>query len=399
MTGNSANSIKGLKNKAMMVKLISFFMLAGLLLPCPSFASPFSETMDQLVSQMASGFGDAEKRRVAVIDFVDLDGEVNSVGKYLAEEVMTRLSKLENIQVIERRLLKKVMAEMKLQSSGLADGNSAARLGKLLGVDSLCSGTLTELQRSVKINARMIDVETGRVISTASAEIDRNILPSVWMLERPEKPKPRYKPRYTRGFSYLRNGGFLQGYDFWQRAIGDVTQGYSQAEIIPFSYGKSGKALHMRHKGKGHLQFAQVVKVPGPDLIFSASFQTASREGPIMGFSGTGVVQIALQYFDEHGTKIGETIIVNYVKNLFADTALIGVPRRSGDSYKTHFIEISQGRFHQDYRLDILGEIQNNLLGLDPSDVRKIAVIVWCGATESQASGELWVTDMSLNAR
>jgi hypothetical protein len=229
-----------------------------------------------------------------------------------------------------------------------------------------------------------------------NVEIDKNNLPNVWFPEETEKQKPRYKPSYTKGFSYLRNGGFQQGYDFWQRSIGDVTQGYSQSEIIPFSYGKSGKALHLRHKGPGHIQFAQMVKVPGPDLVFSASFQTASREGMTMGFSGTGVVQIALQYFDENSVKIGETVILNYVKNMFADTPLIGVPRRTGDTYKTHFIEVSQGRFHQDYQLDIGREIENNLLSLNPADVRRIAVILWCGATESQAGGELWVTDMSL---
>ena len=217
-------------------------------------------------------------------------------------------------------------------------------------------------------------------------------------------------PSYAAGFdrkminpvnksNYLRNGGVQQRYDFWARSIGDISRGSSQAEIISSPHGKSGKALHIGHTGEGHIQFAQIVSVPGTDLIFTASFQANSREGIIRAFSGSGVAQIGLVYFDERNNKLGETILVNYVKNPFADTPLIGVPRRAPDTYTTHYIEFSGGEFNQNYRIDIRQEIESNLMAINPEDVRFIAVIIWCGANHEQAGAELWVTDISLRAK
>ena len=168
---------------------------------------------------------------------------------------------------------------------------------------------------------------------------------------------------------------------------------------MAFAHGRTGKALHVRHKGEGNIQLMQLVTVPGPDLIFSASFQAHSNEGMMSGFSGSGVVQIGLVYLDEGGNKLGETLLVNYVKNPFADTPLIGVPRRTDDGYKTHFVDIEKGRFYKDYQINLKKEIEDNLMGLNSTDIRQIAVILWCGATHSQAGSELWVTDITLTKR
>ena len=380
---------------------LTFFACLYLIIVTASFshASGFNEAMDAIASQITSEIGENSKKQLAVVDFTDLDGEVSDLGKYVAEEILSRLFKVEGIRIVERRLMKKVMDEMKLQKSGALDDKSAKKLGTLLGVDALCTGTITELQRSVKINARLIDVEIGRVFAVASVEVEKKDLPAVWMPERPEKEQPRPKPIYKKGINYVRNGGFQKRYEYWQRSIGDVTKGSSQTEIISFPHSKSGKALYIRHKGGGNIQFHQKVAVPGADLIFSASFQAASHEGMIMGFSGSGVAQIGLQYFDESGTKLGETVLVNYVRNPFADTPLIGVPRRAGDTYKTHFIEFTKGKFNQNYQIDIRKEIENNLMGIDHESVRSMAVILWCGATHHQAGAELWITDISLRTR
>ena len=196
---------------------------------------------------------------------------------------------------------------------------------------------------------------------------------------------------------YLLNGDFQMRYEHWRRSIGDISRGSSQAEIINFPHGKSGKALHISHTGSGHIQFAQIVTVPSPDLILTASFQANSREGMMRAFSGSGVAQIGLQYFDEASNKLGSTILVNYVKNPFADTPLIGVPRRAPDTYTTHYIEFAGGEFNQNYTIDIRQEIESNLMGINPEQIRSIAVIIWCGASHEQADAEMWVADISLN--
>ena len=388
--------MKSSRNTSLSLSIILFLLL--IISPFPALASGFNEAMDAMAIQITDKIGGAEKKRVAVVDFTDLDGETSDFGKYIAEEILVRLFRGGEVQVVERRMLKKVMEELKLQKSGVINEATAKRLGSLLGVDALCTGTIAELQRTMKVNARLISAETGGIFAVASTEIDKNDLPNIWAPERPEKERPRIKPRYSTK-NYIRNGDFQQQYQYWTRAIGDINKGFSQAEIISFTHGKSNKALKIRHRGEGDIQYSQSVAVPGPGLIFSASFQASSHEGPMKAFSGSGVVQIGMVYLDYQGNKLGQTILVNYVKNPFADTPLIGVPRRASDTYKVHYVEISSGSFKQNYQIDIRNEIENNLMGVDPDAVRSIVVVLWCGATYAQAGSELVVTDLSLRRK
>ena len=149
----------------------------------------------------------------------------------------------------------------------------------------------------------------------------------------------------------------------------------------------------------GQVKIHQLVSVPGPDLIFSASFQAHSNEGPFIGFSGTGIAQIGLRFFDEEGNRLGETVLVNHVKNPFADTPLIGVPRFKDNTYQANFIEFSNDQLYQNHRIDIRQQVESKLLGVDPESIRKVAVIIWCGATHRQAGTELWITDITLQAK
>jgi TolB-like protein len=375
---------------------VLLLLTCSLAMPC--HAASFSAFMDSLTRQIAVELSGKGKQCVAVVDFVDLDGNANTLGKYMAEEILVRLFWKGEIRVVERRLINKMNEEMKLHGSGLIDTGAARRIGSFLGVDAICAGIVTELQNTVKVNARMIDAQTGEVFSVATVEIPKRDIPDIAALDN-EVDDRKKRPDYGSKSEYIKNGGFRKAYEGWTKTIGDVTKGYSKAEIISFAHAKSGKALHITHKGEGNIQFHQKIPVPGPDLIFAASFQAASREGAIRGFSGSGVVQIALQYFDEKGDRLGESILVNYVKNPFADTPLLGVPRRQDDSYKTHFVEVSQGSFHKQYKIDIRREITENLMGIDADAVRHVAVVLWCGASGSQAGSELWVSDLSLRGR
>jgi len=100
-----------------------------------------------------------------------LDGKATELGKFLAEELITKLFLTKKFEVIERQLLNKIIAEHKLDFSGLIDPNSAKELGKILGADAIVSGTITDLVENIKVNARLISTETGQIFSVASEDI------------------------------------------------------------------------------------------------------------------------------------------------------------------------------------------------------------------------------------
>jgi tetratricopeptide (TPR) repeat protein/TolB-like protein len=112
-----------------------------------------------------------EKIRIAVMDFLDLEGNITSLGRFIAEELTTRLFLEKRFEVIERQLLDKVLQELKLNVSGFVDPGSAQELGNILGVSAIVSGTLSDLGNTVKINARLIATTTGTIFAAASVQI------------------------------------------------------------------------------------------------------------------------------------------------------------------------------------------------------------------------------------
>jgi TolB-like protein len=135
-------------------------------------------TLDQrigeLSKQISDGLTENQKQTIAVVEFVDLEGRVTNFGRFVAEELITRLYQTKKFKVIERQLLNKIVAEQKLSLGGMIDQTSAQKLGKLLGVDAIASGTVTDLGKSVRVNARLISTGTGEVFAVAAAEIAKD---------------------------------------------------------------------------------------------------------------------------------------------------------------------------------------------------------------------------------
>jgi TolB-like protein len=108
-----------------------------------------------------------KKTKIAVLDF-QMQGErfaSQDMGKIVAEWLITGLVETGRFDVIERRLLEKILEEQKLGATGAIDPTSAAQLGRILGVKTIVSGTLMSLEGTVEINARLINVDTASIVA------------------------------------------------------------------------------------------------------------------------------------------------------------------------------------------------------------------------------------------
>ena len=92
-----------------------------------------------------------QKKRIAILDFdyatVYSDvgyifGSNVDVGKGIADLLVTKLVQGGQYSVIERKQLDKIIAEQNLGASGRVDEATAARIGKILGVDALILGSI-----------------------------------------------------------------------------------------------------------------------------------------------------------------------------------------------------------------------------------------------------------------
>lgn len=113
----------------------------------------------------------AEELSVAVVEF-DVKGEfeVRDAGAMIAEMLITSLGNHNTFSLKERVLLKKIVQEQALGSSGVINPKSAVEIGKIYGVQAIVTGSVMKWGRIIQVNARLLDAANGTVIRTASIE-------------------------------------------------------------------------------------------------------------------------------------------------------------------------------------------------------------------------------------
>lgn len=110
---------------------------------------------------------DFKKTKIAVLDF-QLQGEKfdnPDMDTIVAEWFITAMVREGRFDVVERRLLEKILKEQKLAMTGVVNTSGASELGKLLGVKVIITGSVMKLKNVIEINSRIIDVETGSIIT------------------------------------------------------------------------------------------------------------------------------------------------------------------------------------------------------------------------------------------
>src|SRR5579884_2317972 len=100
-----------------------------------------------------------DKKRIAIMNFdygtvstsvIQIFGSNEDVGKGIADMLVDRLVNDGKYSVIERKALDKLIAEQNFSNSDRADASSAAKIGKLLGVDAIVVGSITQFGRDDK---------------------------------------------------------------------------------------------------------------------------------------------------------------------------------------------------------------------------------------------------------
>jgi curli biogenesis system outer membrane secretion channel CsgG len=143
--------------------------------------------------------------RIAIMDFdyatvqttsAAIFGTNVDVGRGISDLLVTDLVKDGSFSIIERKALEKIMTEQNFSNSERADPTSAAKIGKLLGVDAILVGSITQFGNETKktnlgggggnwggfgvggighsktnanvgITARLVNVDTGEIIAVA----------------------------------------------------------------------------------------------------------------------------------------------------------------------------------------------------------------------------------------
>lgn len=119
----------------------------------------------------AASLGAAGKPRPTVaILYFDYQGKTEGMTvlrKGLAQMLITDLSSNEAFQIVERDRLEELLAEQKLGLEGKLDSATAAKVGKLLGARYVVLGGYFDFAQALRIDARLVEVETGKILGSA----------------------------------------------------------------------------------------------------------------------------------------------------------------------------------------------------------------------------------------
>ncbi len=119
--------------------------------------------------KMENQIGDhqIEDNAIGVLYFLNVmeDPNWNSLSKGLAEMMITDLSQVNQLKVLERVYLEKLIEEMQLGLTGLADETTVPRFGRLMGAKNLINGAYTiKADRYISITTNLIDAKTKSAI-------------------------------------------------------------------------------------------------------------------------------------------------------------------------------------------------------------------------------------------
>jgi len=132
----------------------------------------YEREIRSLSSKMAESIVKSGKKTIAVVDFVDLQGNVTELGRFLAEEFSVALAATEKgFEVVDRTHLKSILSEHKLSSTGIIDPATARKLGQIAGVGALVTGSITPFGDSVRLSVKVLDTATARVFGASSGDI------------------------------------------------------------------------------------------------------------------------------------------------------------------------------------------------------------------------------------
>jgi len=133
-----------------------------------------SQVVAELVQKIEISVPAGKQFRIAVVPFVSSNPAETSkaFGEYLTESISGKLSeKPQAFKVLERQRLDAVFKENELMLSGMMKPSEALKIGQLLPLDALFSGTYTKLKTYVEVSGRLIDVTSGEIITSYSGRI------------------------------------------------------------------------------------------------------------------------------------------------------------------------------------------------------------------------------------
>ncbi len=137
-----------------------------------------------------------QRMNIAVLD-LDPTGVSIEESQFLSDRLRTELFETGNFQVVERDKMQEILKEQGFQNTGCTSVECAVEIGQLLNVSRIVAGAIGKIEDIYSISLRMIDVQTGAIVKTATedyegklSEVLTDVIPevAVRLAEQPVRP-------------------------------------------------------------------------------------------------------------------------------------------------------------------------------------------------------------------
>lgn len=136
----------------------------------------FDKGLRNLAEDILIQLPKGKTQRIAVFSFTSMDGSEAECGRLLAETLETELVRLmagkEDMSLVDRRSIEKIMEEIKFGNSDLADETQRLEIGRQLGATSLlCTVVCPWTAEQIRAVSKLIDAESTKIMAASSCNI------------------------------------------------------------------------------------------------------------------------------------------------------------------------------------------------------------------------------------
>ena len=195
---------------------------------------------------------DPELPTLAVLDLRDGGSmgpdvqDLSNLGTGIAMMLTTEMMRNPRANMVERDQIRQLIDEQGLSLSGMVDAQTAVEVGQLVGAQYMLFGTYTDVMSRLRVDVRVVDVETGllrqaKEVTRPREEVFETVAELAQMVfqDLDLEPEEELEPRepapatavifFSQGMGYEDRGENDQAIAMYQRAL-EIFPNYQEAQ-------------------------------------------------------------------------------------------------------------------------------------------------------------------------
>ncbi|KLO23494.1 MULTISPECIES: DUF5683 domain-containing protein [unclassified Marinitoga] len=144
-----------------MAKRIFFIGIIIIMLVSILFSQDYRKAFESSGNKLANYINVMQKNKIIGILPFEADSEETSV---LLSDIYAYYLKINNIPIVDRKELQKIIEEIKLSMTGIVNEKNSSKIGELSGADLLLTGNMNKLGDVYFITVKLIDVASSETL-------------------------------------------------------------------------------------------------------------------------------------------------------------------------------------------------------------------------------------------